>query len=97
MYSSCGDVVVLLHMRKVKGSILSQGKRRLAFFFFFHLHTALRLWRCGTKSVNVEGHRFDPQPGQKLISIFFTCYKTILTHAKDCANFILFTISGLRG
>ena len=38
----------------------------------------------------------DPQPGQMVISIFLTCYKTKLTHAKDRANFILFTFYGLR-
>ena len=49
------------------------------------------------QSVYAEGRGFDSQPGQKVISTFFTCYKTKLTHAKDRANFIWFTFCGLRG
>ena len=56
-------------------------------------HTVMATWQ----SVYAEGRGFDPQPGQKVISTFFIFYKTILTHAKDRANFILFTFCGLRG
>ena len=40
---------------------------------------------------------FNPQPGQKVISTYLTCYETKLTPAKDRAHFILFTFCGLRG